>query len=78
MGSKRYPEAEELLITADGGGSNGSRHRLWKVALQELAEQLGNPSGCATSLPGAASGKDRAPDVLPHKPELAGTAAGQP
>lgn len=42
MGSKRYPEAEELLITSDGGGSNGSRgHRLWKVALKELAEQLG-------------------------------------
>lgn len=40
MGSKRYPEAEELLITADGGGSNGSPHRLWKVALQEPAEQL--------------------------------------
>ena len=41
MGSKRHPEAEELLITADGGGSNGSRYRLWKVALQELANHLG-------------------------------------
>ncbi len=43
MGSERYPDAEELLITADGGGSNGSRHRLWKVALQELADDLGMP-----------------------------------
>jgi hypothetical protein len=41
MGSKRYPEATELLVTADGGGSNGARCRLWKVALQELADQTG-------------------------------------
>jgi hypothetical protein len=43
MGAKRYPKAKELLITADGGGSNGSRCRLWKVALQELAIRLGIP-----------------------------------
>ncbi len=43
MGAKRYPRARELLITADGGGSNGSRCRLWKVALQDLAEGLGIP-----------------------------------
>jgi transposase len=43
MGSKRYPRARELLITADGGGSNGSRCRLWKVALQDLATRLGFP-----------------------------------
>jgi hypothetical protein len=41
MGSPRYPNARQLLITADGGGSNGSRCRLWKVALQDLASQLG-------------------------------------
>jgi hypothetical protein len=40
MGRKRYPDATELLITADGGGSNGSRCRLWKVALQDLADRL--------------------------------------
>ena len=43
MGSKRYRNARRLLITADGGGSNGSRCRLWKVALQDLATQLGMP-----------------------------------
>jgi hypothetical protein len=43
MGSKRYPGAAALLITADGGGSNGSRCRLWKVALQTLASRLGLP-----------------------------------
>jgi hypothetical protein len=40
MGSKRFPQAQELMITADGGGSNGSRNRLWKVALQDLADDL--------------------------------------
>ena len=35
MGSRVYSNAKELLITADGGGSNGSRSRLWKVCLQE-------------------------------------------
>ena len=42
MGCKRYPHASALLITADGGGSNGSRCR-WKVALQSLAARLGLP-----------------------------------
>jgi len=41
MGVKVYPAARELLITADGGGSNGNRNRLWKVALQGLADRLG-------------------------------------
>jgi hypothetical protein len=41
MGSKVYPKAKRLLITADGGGSNGSRCRLWKVELQRLADEIG-------------------------------------
>jgi Rhodopirellula transposase DDE domain len=40
MGCVRFPRGSELLITADGGGSNSSRSRLWKVALQGLANQL--------------------------------------
>src|ERR1051325_3122523 len=36
-----YPRAKRLLITADGGGSNGSRCRLWKVELQGLADETG-------------------------------------
>jgi hypothetical protein len=40
MGSARFPRATQLMITADGGGSNGSRNRLWKIALQALAEEL--------------------------------------
>jgi Rhodopirellula transposase DDE domain len=41
MGQRRFPRATELLITADGGGSNSSRSRLWKTSLQELADDLG-------------------------------------
>jgi hypothetical protein len=41
MGQRSYPEATELLITADSGGSNGSRSRLWKVCLQRLADEVG-------------------------------------
>jgi Rhodopirellula transposase DDE domain len=41
MGRPRYPQATELLITADGGGSNASRSRLWKVELQKLADSIG-------------------------------------
>jgi hypothetical protein len=41
MGHQVYPEARELLVTADSGGSNASRSRLWKVCLQELADELG-------------------------------------
>jgi hypothetical protein len=41
MGSDRYPAATELTITADCGGSNGYRTRLWKVDLQTLADELG-------------------------------------
>ena len=43
MGRERYPNAGSLLITADGGGSNGSRVRLWKIELQKLADELGVP-----------------------------------
>lgn len=41
MGRQSYPAAQELLITADGGGSNGPRARLWKVALQRMADVTG-------------------------------------
>ena len=40
MGRIRYPHAHSLLITADGGGSNGSRNRLWKTALQKFADEF--------------------------------------
>jgi hypothetical protein len=41
MGTQAYPEARKLLITADSGGSNGARVRLWKTELQKLADETG-------------------------------------
>src|SRR5580765_4272835 len=41
MGQSVYPKAHRLLITADAGGSNGQRLRLWKVELQKLADETG-------------------------------------
>jgi hypothetical protein len=41
MGKSRYPDATRLMITADSGGSNGSRVRLWKVELQKFANETG-------------------------------------
>jgi hypothetical protein len=43
MGKKRHPKAKRLMITADGGGSNGYRVRLWKVELQKLADEFKLP-----------------------------------
>ena len=43
MGRERYPHPRGLLITADGGGSNGSRVRLWKRELQTLPDEIGIP-----------------------------------
>lgn len=41
MGQAAYPEAKELLITADGGGSNNPRSRLWRTQLQQFADETG-------------------------------------
>ncbi len=41
MGKAYYPQAKQLLVTADGGGSNGSRVKLWKIELQKLANETG-------------------------------------
>ena len=43
MGQPTYPQAKSLLITADGGGSNGSRLRLWKIELQRFADESSMP-----------------------------------
>ncbi len=39
LGKKRYPDSTRLMIAADGGGSNGSRVRLWKIELQKFADE---------------------------------------
>jgi hypothetical protein len=52
MGSKAYPEATDVLITADGGGSNGYRVRLWRLMLQVLADRTGQSFTVAHLPPG--------------------------
>ncbi len=52
MGCERYPGTNRLRITADGGGSNGSRVRLWKVELQKLADETGVTIGVCHYPPG--------------------------
>ena len=52
MGRRRYPRARRLLITADAGGSNGARLRLWKVELQTLADALHVPIAVSHFPPG--------------------------
>lgn len=41
MGQERYPDCKQLMITADGGGSNGRRNRLWKTSLQDFSNESG-------------------------------------
>jgi len=52
MGQRRYPKARRLLITADAGGSNGARLRLWKTELQKLADGLHLPIAVSHFPPG--------------------------
>lgn len=52
MGKKAYPNATNLLITADGGGSNGYRSRLWKLELQRFADRTGLTIGVSHFPPG--------------------------
>jgi transposase len=52
MGSQLYPQAETLLVTADSGGSNSRRSRLWKVALQSVADAIGLPISVCHFPPG--------------------------
>jgi Rhodopirellula transposase DDE domain len=77
VGRERYPHAKELTITADCGGSNGARVRLWKVELQKLADATRLTLHVHHYPPGT-SKWNRAPPVLPHHPELARPTADRP
>ena len=79
MGRERYPGMSQLMITADGGGSNGSRVRLFKVELQKLADETGlTHTGLPLSARHIEVEQDRASTVLPHHPDLARQTLDQP
>ena len=79
LGQKRYPNATTLLITADGGGSNSSRTRLWRTELVKLRQRATDRD---PRLPLPARNlemeQNRAPPVQLRQPELARAAAGEP
>ena len=78
MGRPSYPQAKRLLITADSGGSNGARVRLWKWELQKLADEIGLEISVCHFPPGTSKvEQDRTSSVLVHQPELAGQAIDQ-
>lgn len=77
LGAARFPKARRLLITADGGGSNSHRSRLWKVALQGAANRLGMPVSVPLPAGDEQVEQDRAPAVLPDHQQLARAAAGE-
>lgn len=76
MGARAYPEAAKLLITADAGGSNGYRLRLWKAELARLADETGLEITVTHMPPGTSRWEqNRAPAVLAHLDELGRQAA---
>ena len=71
----RYPEARELTITADCGGSNGARVRLWKVELQKLADETGLAIKVRHYPPGRRNGTRSSIACFAHHAKLARPAA---
>ena len=76
LGQTGYPNATRLQITADCGGSNGNRLRLWKVELQALAQETGLEIAVCHLPPGTSKWNRIASPVLLHHDELARQAAG--
>jgi Rhodopirellula transposase DDE domain len=79
-GCKRYRGADELLILADGGGSNGHHPRLWKAALQEqIADRYGlHVTVCHYPTGGVEVESGGAPALRPGGCQLGGPAATEP
>jgi hypothetical protein len=88
MGKKRYPKATRLMISDDGGGSNGYRVRLWKVELQNLVYELKFPVTVCHLPPGTSKwnkiehplfsfNKCRNQPILLEKPTSIAVARGQ-
>jgi len=71
MGKETLSETQGSVVTADGGGSNGYRVRLWKTELQKLADELKFRITVCHLPPGTSSEQDRAPAFLFHQHQLA-------
>ena len=79
MGQPMHPTAQQVLMTADGGGSNGSRSRLWKVELQKFSDATGLEVHVCHFPPGPEQmEQDRTSPVLPDHRKLAGPSAREP
>ena len=80
IGHRHYPDATILTITADCGGSNGNRLRLWKVELQKLADETGpaDPRSATFRPARQQVEQDRASAVQLHRPQLARPASWSP
>jgi hypothetical protein len=76
MGQERYSNAKRLMITADGGGSNGVRVRLWKIELQKFVDEIGIPGANGTRLvPPSVFGPPRQSPGTKHRRGVAEMAA---
>ncbi len=79
LGKARYPNTQMLTITADSGGSNNPRTRLWRHERQRLADTTGLQIHVCHFPPGTSKWNiDRAPDVQLREPELARQAVRKP
>ena len=78
MGQQRFPNAKQLLVTADGGGSNSSRSRFWKVCLKDLADEFRQETGRSSfSSRYQQVEQDRTSPIQLHHAKLAWKAAGE-
>src|SRR5271165_3737090 len=71
MGRDRYPNTDQIMITADGGGSNGSRVRLFKIELQKLADETGltlRTQACSGSPPSCWRSRSRTASRASRRP----------
>ena len=78
MGKARYPKARRLMITADGGGSNGARVRLWKIELQKFVDEIAVPVTVCHLRPAPANGTGSSIACLHSSPKTGAASRSPP
>ena len=78
VGRRRYPDADRLLICADGGGAGGYRVRAWKIELRRRRRDRSDNHRLPPAAGHQQMEQDRTPAVLPDHPQLAGPTPDQP